>query len=512
MMQQGAQGVEGGGLHAYRRSLRSLEVAAAAFVPLLLAIPLLAVPGLLVLVPALARLRLAIAWRSVERRMGGLVLVVGAGGEIVVAVQGAARSVIHGRRRRAVVRQLSDVFAGQAGDFRQTLPHQQAQVVPGNLLQQRRGEGRQVGLAFQGGGVGLEHQLLEEVLRQRLGLLGDACAEGILALGAYQAVRVLPLGEEQEAHALAVLQVRQHRLQGAPGRLAAGLVAVETEQDARYQAEQALDVFLAGRRAEGRHRVADALLGQGDDIHVALDHHDLVEVAILLPGLVESVEFLALVEDRSLRGVQVLRLVVAEHPAAEGDDPPAAVADREHHAIAEAVVALAGVAVLHQQAGVEHGLELQVVATQVLEQVVPAGRGETEAEVAGDLAGQAAALQVVHRGFARGVAFQRLLVELGGGAEQRVERRVGRLARRVPASAAFLARHVHAGALGQFLDRLGELQLVVVHDEAERVAAGAAAEAVVELLVRADGERGSLFLVERAAGAVVLAGFLQLDA
>lgn len=110
-----------------------------------------------------------------------------------------------------------------------------------------------------------------------------------------------PLGEEQEAHALAVLQVRQHRLQGAPGRLAAGLVAVETEQDARYQAEQALDVFLAGRRAEGRHRVADALLGQGDDIHVALDHHDLVEVAILLPGFVESVEFLALVEDRSLR-------------------------------------------------------------------------------------------------------------------------------------------------------------------------------------------------------------------
>lgn len=320
------------------------------------------------------------------------------------------------------------------------------------------------------------------------------------------------LGEEQEAHALAVLQVRQHRLQGAPGRLAAGLVAVETEQDARYQAEQALDVFLAGRRAEGRHRVADALLGQGDDIHVALDHHDLVEVAILLPGFVESVEFLALVEDRSLRGVQVLRLVVAEHPAAEGDDPPAAVADREHHAIAEAVVALAGVAVLHQQAGVEHGLELQVVATQVLEQVVPARRGEAEAEVAGDLAGQAAALQVVHRGLARRVAFQRLLVELGGGAEQRVERRVGRLARRVPASAAFLARHVHAGALGQFLDRLGELQLVVVHDEAERVAAGAAAEAVVELLVRADGERGSLFLVERAAGAVVLAGFLQLDA
>src|SRR5690606_24956973 len=40
-------------------------------------------------------------------------------------------------------------------------------------------------------------------------------------------------------------------------------------------------------------------------------------------------------------------------------------------------------------------------------------------------------------------------------------------------------------------------------------AAGAAAEAVVELLVRADREGRSLFLVERAAGAVVAAGLLQ---
>ncbi|MNP25545.1 hypothetical protein D3C76_1183580 [compost metagenome] len=52
----------------------------------------------------------------------------------------------------------------------------------------------------------------------------------------------------------------------------------------------------------------------------------------------------------------------------------------------------------------------------------------------------------------------------------------------------------------------------MVHDEAKGIAAGAAAEAVVELLVRADGEGGGLFLVERAAGAVVLAGLLQLDA
>ena len=147
----------------------------------------------------------------------------------------------------------------------------------------------------------------------------------------------------------------------------------------------------------------------------------------------------------------------------------------------------------------------------MLEQVVPAGRREADAEVTGDLAGQAATLEVIHRVLALRMAFQGLAIVLGSGIEQRVERRVHRLARCAPAPA-FLARHIHAGALGQFLDRLGKFQLIVVHDEAEGIAAGAAAEAVVELLVRADGERGGLFLVERAAGAVVLAGLLQLDA
>src|SRR5690606_38879361 len=238
---------------------------------------------------------------------------------------------------------------------------------------------------------------------------------------------------------------------------------------------------------------------------------DLVEFAVVLAGREQDVQFLALVNDRSLGRVQVFGLVVAEHAAAEGDDPPAAVADGEHHAVAETVVALAALGVFDQQAGVDHRLLLQGVRAQVLVEVVPAGRGEAQGEVAGDLAGEAAALEVVHGGLACRVAFQRLAVVVGGGGEQRVERRVDGLARGAAAAAVF-ARYVHAGAFGQFLDGLGEVQTVVVHDEAEGIAAGATAEAVVELLVRADAERGGLFLVERAAGRVVLAGFLQLDA
>ncbi|MNZ64312.1 hypothetical protein D3C78_824800 [compost metagenome] len=353
--------------------------------------------------------------------------------------------------------------------------------------------------------------MLEEVIGQRLGVLVDAGHEGIGAFGAHQAVRVFAFGQEQEARAAAVLQVRQGRLQGAPGGLAPGLVTVEAEQHAGYHAEQALEVLFAGGGAEGGHGVAQALLGQGNHVHVALDDDDFVEVAVVLACLVQAVEFLALVEHRGFRGVQVLGFVVAEHPATEGDDAPAAVADREHHPVAEAVVALAAFGVLDQQAGIDHHLLLQGVGTQVLEQVVPAWRGEAQAEVAGDFPGQAAALEVIHRRLAGRVAAQGLAVELRGGVQQRVQWRVGWLARLVVA-AALLAGHFHAGGAGQLLDGLGEVQVVVVHDEAQGVAAGTAAEAVVELLVGADREGRGLFLVERAAGGVVLAGFFQLDA
>lgn len=77
---------------------------------------------------------------------------------------------------------------------------------------------------------------------------------------------------------------------------------------------------------------------------------------------------------------------------------------------------------------------------------------------------------------------------------------------------AFFSRDFHAGGFGQFFDSLGEVQVVMVHDEAEGVTASAAAKAVIELLVRADAERRGFFFVEGAAGGVVLASFLHLHA
>src|SRR5690606_32194947 len=72
-----------------------------------------------------------------------------------------------------------------------------------------------------------------------------------------------------------------------------------------------------------------------------------------------------------------------------------------------------------------------------------------------------------------------------------------------------LAGDLHAGALGQVRDRPGKVQVVVVHDEAVRGGARAAAVAVVERLVGADAGRRGVFLEERSTRGGILAGLLQ---
>ena len=66
--------------------------------------------------------------------------------------------------------------------------------------------------------------------------------------------------------------------------------------------------------------------------------------------------------------------------------------------------------------------------------------------------------------------------------------------------------------MGQPLHSLTEIESLVVHHEAKRIAPGAAAKAVVELALRVDRERRCFFVVERAAGAVVLARLFELYA
>jgi hypothetical protein len=74
---------------------------------------------------------------------------------------------------------------------------------------------------------------------------------------------------------------------------------------------------------------------------------------------------------------------------------------------------------------------------------------------------------------------------------------------------ALFVRDLQADRGGQVLDRLDEADAGVLHQEADGAAVRAAAEAVVELLGRADREGGGFLGMEGTAGAVIGARLLQ---
>src|SRR5262249_23710502 len=75
---------------------------------------------------------------------------------------------------------------------------------------------------------------------------------------------------------------------------------------------------------------------------------------------------------------------------------------------------------------------------------------------------------------------------------------------------AFL-RHGEPGLAGELLDRIAEIEPVTVHDKADHVTMRAAAEAVIEALILADGEGGRLLVMKRAKTAGLVAAANQAD-
>src|SRR5690606_37895056 len=95
------------------------------------------------------------------------------------------------------------------------------------------------------------------------------------------------------------------------------------------------------RRAERGHRVANAVLRERDDVHVAFHDERPARGPDRFSRLHEAVDLAALLEERRLGRIEILRLALAEHPAAEADRRAAGIEDREDDAVAKAVVALA---------------------------------------------------------------------------------------------------------------------------------------------------------------------------
>src|SRR5439155_2331239 len=95
---------------------------------------------------------------------------------------------------------------------------------------------------------------------------------------------------------------------------------------------------------------------------------------------------------------------------------------------------------------------------------------------------------------------------------QQLEQPVALGAAAVGLGRALLVLELDTVAVGQPLHRRREVERLGLGDEADRIAAHAAPEAVVDLLHRVDPERGGALLVEGAASAPLGAGALHLGA
>ena len=292
--------------------------------------------------------------------------------------------------------------------------------------------------------------------------------------------------------------------------LAAELVLVH------QQPAQHADVLAAERRAARGDGRGDPGEVAGHDVGVALDDDGLVPLGDVPLGPLDAVEHGALLVERGLRGVEVLRprVVVHQLAGAEADDVAGDVADRPHQPAVETVDQRAARGLLGQAAGDQLGLG-EALAAQVPGQRVPAAGREAAAEVDGHLAVEAALGEELPG--RRGLGRAELLGEERGGRGVGRDQPgpladVGPVGRAGGAAAVVLVVQLDVGPAGEQLDRLGEGEVVDLLDERNDIASFSATKTMVEISRRSDLERRRFLVVERAQPLqAAAAGALELQ-
>ena len=207
------------------------------------------------------------------------------------------------------------------------------------------------------------------------------------------------------------------------------------------------------------------------------------------------------------RGVQVFGFVVSEHAATKGNDSPTLVLYREHDPLTKAVVG-APLVVGDQHARFFEQFLSGLIFTISLHQVVPARWCKADPKVAGNLAREAAAFQVIHDFVALRVLSQGVLVELARVLEASYSGLFLSFGGSRPPGVIF--GYFQAQGLRKALDCLAEIEPFVFHHKPQGVPAGPAAKAVIELSLGVYRKGWRFLVVKRAAGAVVFACLLEL--
>jgi hypothetical protein len=215
------------------------------------------------------------------------------------------------------------------------------------------------------------------------------------------------------------------------------------------------------------------------------------------------------VKQRGLGRVQVFgRHVLLERPSSKSNRAPAQVGDREHHAVAEAIVGHRNVLAGHQQARLDHVLGRNPLGAEMLLQGEALGRRVADAKLQLRLRLDAAVGEIA------------ACLGAGAGRERRLEELRRELDHVVQGLAPFLARFRFRRGLrqrqarhrGEALDRLGEVHPLGLHQKIEDVAVLARGKIEPGLLLVIHEEGRRLLLVERRQPLPLTSGLLELDA
>ncbi len=300
---------------------------------------------------------------------------------------------------------------------------------------------------------------------------------------------------------------RQGKVQRPVGGLEAGTVAIKAEDGFGHGAPEDAELVLGQRRAERRHRLAEARPVQGDHVDIAFNRDQAVVLVRGLAGLVEIVEHFALVEDRRLGRVEVFRRHVrTERAAAKGDDAAALVADRKHDTVAETVIADGIVLVNDDEAGLDHLLERHALAGELVAEPRPVIAGIADAEFLLHGGGEIAVGEIA-AGLGTMRRLQFGLEQFGGNFHDVIEACTDSITRHVSFGN---DRHGKPGIGGETLHRFRKAQALLLDEEGEDIAARLAAEAMIAALAVVGMEARRLLAMEGAAGPVIALGGLRL--
>ena len=268
-----------------------------------------------------------------------------------------------------------------------------------------------------------------------------------------------------------------------------------------------IHLLLGDRGAVGCDDLCEAEGVCGNHVHVALDDHGAVGATDGVIRAVEAVEVAALVEQRGLRCVEVLRRVLrVEGTRAEADETLPDVPGGEDEPVAEAVVDTA-VLGAHGEARLDDIVLGEAACNQVVGQGAPIVRGIAQLPRRDRLGVEAARVAVGACLLAGRTGEVRLEEDrscLVGLQETLVLLALLHLALRGRGE-------FDAGAVRAEAESLLEVEALAAAHELDHVAArGAGAEAVPGLALRIHDKRRRALVVERAAGLVVAAGLLEV--